>query len=67
MWPGIERAQDLHDLSGEKGQQFRILKIDECRLRVRAPDHALAASGGSANAILFPSGSGMFTWRTPFE
>jgi hypothetical protein len=28
---------------------------------------ALAASGGSANAIAFPSGSGTFTWRTPFE
>ena len=25
------------------------------------------ASGGSANAIAFPSGSGTFTWRTPFE
>ena len=29
--------------------------------------YAFATSGGSANAILFPSGSGMFTWRTPFE
>jgi hypothetical protein len=28
---------------------------------------ALAASGGSANAIAFPSGSGTFTWRTRFE
>jgi hypothetical protein len=28
---------------------------------------ALAAAGGSANAIAFPSGSGTFTWRTPFE
>jgi hypothetical protein len=28
---------------------------------------ALAASGGSANAIAFPSGSGTFTWRTPVE
>ena len=28
---------------------------------------ALAASGGSANAIAFPSGSETFTWRTPFE
>ncbi len=24
------------------------------------------ASGGSANAIALPSGSGTFTWRTPF-
>jgi hypothetical protein len=34
-----------------------------------APDRgdALAGSGGSANAIAFPSGSGTFTWRTPFE
>jgi hypothetical protein len=29
--------------------------------------HAFAASGGSANAIALPSGSGTFTWRTPFE
>jgi hypothetical protein len=29
--------------------------------------NALAVSGGSANAIVFPSGSGTFTWRTPFE
>jgi hypothetical protein len=28
---------------------------------------ALAASGGSAYAIAFLSGSGTFTWRTPFE
>ncbi len=28
---------------------------------------ALAASAGSAKAIAFPSGSGTFTWRTPFE
>ena len=26
-----------------------------------------AAMGDSANAIAFPSGSGTFTWRTPFE
>ena len=29
--------------------------------------HALPPSGGSANAIAFPSGCGTSTWRTPFE
>ena len=28
---------------------------------------ALSALGSSANASAFPSGSGTFTWRTPFE
>jgi hypothetical protein len=32
-----------------------------------SPRYAFVASGGSANAIAFPSGSGTFTWRTPFE
>jgi hypothetical protein len=30
-------------------------------VRRRTPAHVLAASGGSANAIAFPSGSGIFT------
>ena len=37
------------------------------RVRMLARVYPLVASGGSANAIMFPSGSGMFTWRTPFE
>jgi hypothetical protein len=27
----------------------------------------IVGSGSSAKAIEFPSGSGIFTWRTPFE
>jgi hypothetical protein len=34
---------------------------------VRPRGDALAASCGAANAIAFPSGSEVFTWRTPFE
>jgi hypothetical protein len=35
--------------------------------RREAAVKVFALSGGSANAIAFPSGSGAFTWRTPFE
>jgi hypothetical protein len=31
------------------------------------PDLGHTASGGSAKAISLPSGSGIFTWRTPLE
>ena len=35
---------------------------------VMTPTAAYAAApGGSASAIAFPSGSGTFAWRTPFE
>jgi hypothetical protein len=43
-----------------------VVVCDEAPVPAERAD-ALAASGGSANAIVFPSGSEKFTWRTPFE
>jgi hypothetical protein len=75
------RSMKLHQL--EPSVAVRGLHHRELRPDALEPHHAvhptaldrpladrgdaLAVSGGSANAILFPSGSGTFTWRTPFE
>ena len=42
-------------------------RTSSARCSQRRRDCSKGTSGGSANAIAFPSGSGIFTWRTPFE
>jgi hypothetical protein len=62
--PWLAPVDGHYDKSPDEGWQ------PELRFRGFARDldyDALAASGRSANAIAFPSGSGTFTWRTPLE
>ena len=48
-----------------ENQRDQAVQVGVCEQLDRELGHV--ASGGSAKAIAFPSGSGILTWRTPFE
>jgi hypothetical protein len=68
--PACNAAADVPSrvplLRSSEGGRAASLRYDEAPGPADRGD-APAALGGSANAIALPSGSGMFTWRTPFE
>jgi hypothetical protein len=62
-----ERDLADRERQAELRERYLLTALEDVASVPADGGRALAASGGSANAIAFPSGSGSFTWRTPFE